>query len=127
MGTEVISVTPTSLDMRATDTPNTALEALMRAPPGEAVEESNEEILSRRETVLKLVDDAWDQLDPIEREIIDAYFFEHVSLRKIAARYEGRYGKTWIAHLRDRALGKMREHLQTNSDMFAYIDHGWEQ
>jgi len=112
MGAEVLAPDPTMLDVRSDSTPDSQLEALMRAPPFEEPQESFPEIHDRRENVLKYVDDAWDLLDPIEQEIIDAYFFEHVSLRKIAARYEGRFGKTWIAHLRDQALAKMRVRLE---------------
>lgn len=109
-------VEPERFNTRSTYAPQNPLEALMQAPPGAEPAESQEEMLARRADVLKLLDGAWDQLDPIEREIVDAVVFEKASLRTIAARYEGRYGKTWIAHLRDQAFDKLRNYLE---------DHGF--
>ena len=86
----------------------------MLAVPGEDLAESHLEMLDRREAVLRRLDGALDLLDPIEQEVIDAIVFEHLSLRDIAERFQGRsksIGKTWVAHIRDEALRKMRHYL----------------
>lgn len=121
-------VHPDYWEIRSTDQPLTPIEALMRADFGEEPEESAMEMDARRELIGGPLDKAMALLDDEERQVIELYFLGKMSLRRIALHVQrpdgSYYGKTWIAHIRDRALAKLRENLST--EMFIPAASGEE-
>lgn len=111
-------VHPDYFNIESHDQPLTPMEALMRSGVGHEPDESILEMAARREALSAQLEGAMAELTELEREIITAIVIEHVPLRQLAHRVRRedgtQYGKTWIAHLRDEALAKLRAHLTQN-------------
>ena len=89
--------------------PDTAIEALMEAAPGEPVEESLEELHDLREAVI----DAVERLDPKYRFVIDAINSERLSLAQLANRMG--ISKTHAHRLQTQAFAQLRADLSTDT------------
>lgn len=104
----------------------TPIEALMRAAPGDGIEQSQEELLGLRE----LLEDALAELSPEEQEAV------MLTLTKQAERHTHRtplrkaeiskpngdaYSKSGIAKVRDRALEKLRRRLENEPLVLEHI------
>lgn len=111
-------VHPDYFNMASGDQPLTPTEALMRAGVGHEPAESILEMAARREALAEKLEIAMAELTELEREIVTAVVIEHVPLRQLAQRVRredgSTMGKTWIAHLRDEALAKLRASLTGN-------------
>ena len=82
--------------------PDTAIEALMSAMPGDEPEESVEEFLPVRDAINECVE----MLDEQDRYVVEAIFFECVSLDVLAKRLG--VSKTHAWRLRNVALDKLK-------------------
>lgn len=82
--------------------PDTELQALMETGPSDVAAESWDNQHGKRERAADLID----SLNEIEQFVINAVFYERLSLRKIGL-IMGR-DKNWVARTRDTALRRMR-------------------
>lgn len=96
--------------------PDTAIEALMEAAPGEPIEESLEELHELREAVI----DAVERLDPKLRFVIDAVNSERLSLAHLAHRMG--ISKTHAHRLQEQAFRELRKQLSTNTTVRRRLD-----
>lgn len=85
--------------------PDTPIEALMAAAPGDAPEESFQESLALRDAIGAAVDALPEQ----ERFVIEAVFFECISLEELGERLG--VSKTHAWRLRNAALKKLEKLL----------------
>tara|TARA_R110000772_G_scaffold41986_1_gene97866 strand:- start:667 stop:939 length:273 start_codon:yes stop_codon:yes gene_type:complete len=82
--------------------PDTALQALMETGPADVAAESWDNQHGKRERAADLIE----SLTEVEQFVINAVFYERLSLRKIGS-LMGR-DKNWVARTRDSALRRMR-------------------
>lgn len=82
--------------------PDTELQALMETAPDGVAADSWDQQHGKRELAADLIE----TLDEVEQFVINAVFYERLSLRKIAG-LMGR-DKNWVARTRDDGLRKMR-------------------
>ena len=91
--------------------PETPIEALMRAAPGDEPEVSKLERLALRDVLL----DAMSCLTPREAWVFNTTLHGH-SLRSLGL------PKTTVARIRDRAIQKLQERLQDHPVIREYLD-----
>ena len=99
--TRIYPSDPAALPERGVNRPETDIESLMQAAPGEAEAASVESRLELQE----LMADAIDALSERDRWIIEALFWRRLTLRQLGA--ELAISKTQVARLRDEALQKL--------------------
>lgn len=86
--------------------PETDMQALMEAPPGEEPLESQEQLQPRLEAVRSAMDTLTDR----ERWIVEAYYWRRISLRDIGAELNLVHG--YVDRLLKRALAKMEAEIE---------------
>lgn len=82
--------------------PDTPLQAMMESGPADVDADNWEDQHPKRERAADLIE----TLSEVEQFVINAIFYERLSLRKVAA-LMGR-DKNWVARTRDTALRRMR-------------------
>lgn len=85
-------------------TPTSWLEALMQSTPGHDAIGSTEELM---ELAHAIEFEMQALLTDRERFVVEAIIFEGLSLRDIARRWNGAWGKTQVARIRDEAYRKL--------------------
>jgi len=98
-------------------TPWDPIQALMECAPGDEPAVSKLELLALREAIA----DAIDALGERERWIVNALMVERLSLRSVARQLG--MSKTFVAWLRDRAIGQLRCTLSNSPAVQAHL-HG---
>jgi DNA-directed RNA polymerase sigma subunit (sigma70/sigma32) len=97
-------------------TPDTATQALMEAPPFEAVPLSKDEL----RPLLHAAQDALSVLDERESWIVHARIWRRMSVRQVAK--ELGLSKTHLDRVYKTALGKLRDELQENGAADDWFD-----
>lgn len=92
--------------------PTSYLEALMQSTPGVEQLGSSEELVELAHAIEYEMSVL---LTERERFVVEAIVFEQLSLRDVAARWNGAWGKTQVARIRDSAFAKLAksERLRT--------------
>jgi hypothetical protein len=96
--------------------PTTTLEALMVCPPGVTPQKAAREALDLRD----VIEDAVQDLEPIEAWIFNETMVARRSLRAFGI------PKTTVARIRDRAIRKLRETLETDPIVQTYLEKDME-
>lgn len=95
----------------------TPIEALMEAEPQGPIEFSQIELLSLREVLQDAIEEA---LTAEEAWVFNALIVERLSVRQLGRQIS--VPKTTITRIRDRALGKLREHLLEQPAIRDYLE-----
>jgi DNA-directed RNA polymerase specialized sigma24 family protein len=80
------------LEPESQSAPESPIEALLRAGIGEEPERATSE---EDEGLQRAVEEALDELDPFERELIEAYILERVPIRKLGERFGIHFVTLW--------------------------------
>jgi DNA-directed RNA polymerase specialized sigma24 family protein len=101
-------------------TPWDPIQALMESAPGDEPAVSKLELLALREAIA----DAIDSLGEREKWIVNALMVERLSLRCVARQLG--MSKTFVAWLRDKAIGELRLSLSKSPAVQAHL-HGTKE
>lgn len=110
-----ISVDMLSHDQRERARPDTPLQALMEAAPGDAIETSKMEMLSIRD----VLSDAIDRLDPRHRWVLEQNLIHRIPVRTLGA-WMG-LGKSYVWCLKEEALEALKADLQDHPIILKYL------
>lgn len=94
----------TQVVMNGSTMPTSYLEALMQSVPGGEQMGSSEELIELAHAIQYEMSTL---LTPREQFVVEAIVFEQLSLRQVAARWNGAWGKTQVARIRDSAFAKL--------------------